>query len=74
MAEIAFLALAVPLAAAVLADMAIVFALVATFFGAALAFAATFLPALLAAAAANFVAIPDVRPAASSFFMLALAN
>ena len=82
----AFLAFAVPLAAAVLADIAIVldldgpfFVLVlivlsATFFGAVFTFATIFLPVFLTAAAANFVAIPDVSPAASSFFVLALAS
>ena len=70
----AFLAFALPFAAAVLADIAIVFALAAAFLGVAFAFAATFFPVLLAAAATNFVAIPDDNPAVSNFFVLAFAN
>ena len=59
----AFLAFALPFAAAVLADIAIVFTLAAAFLGVAFAFAATFFPVLLAAAATNLVAIPDDKPA-----------
>ena len=69
----AFLALAVPFEAAVLAVIAMVLAFPATFFGAAFAVFTAFLAVDFAAAAINFLAVAEVRPAAmrvSSYSLL----